>query len=86
MSRTVANVCFAVYIVLALLLFKALLFVPNFIRLRKYLKTEIARTSDRQERKYWKRELRKLRCCFIPFITVNNVDSVFRFFGWRNKK
>lgn len=86
MTRQTATVFFAVFVVLALFLFKILLFLPNFVRLRKYLKTEIARSSDQKERKYWKRELRKLRFCFVPFITVNNVDSVFRFFGWRNKK
>ena len=83
MDRTVAKVCFAAFVVLAVLLFRTLLFLPDFFRLRKYLKSEILRAANRQERKYWKRELRKLRCCFVPFITVNNVDSVFRFFGLR---
>ena len=84
MTRTEAKILFAIFVICALLLFKALLFLPNFLRLRKYLKTEIARSADKKERKYWKREMRKLRLCFIPFVTVNNIDSVFRFFG-RNK-
>ena len=83
MNRVTANMVFAAFLVFAFFLFKFLLFLPHYIRLRRYLKNELAHSVDKGERKHWKRELRKLRCCFFPFITVNNVDSIFRIFRRR---
>ena len=83
MNRMTAKIILAAFILCAFFLFKFLLFLPNYIRLKKYLKTELVRSTDQEERKYWKRELRKLRCCFFPFISVNNVDAIFNLFKRR---
>ena len=80
MTRKTATVIFVVFIVFALYFFRILIFLPTFLRLRKYLKSEIRRAATPQDRKYWKREKRKLYCCFLPFITLNNIDAIFRFF------
>ncbi len=50
-------------------------FLPNFIRLNKYLKSEICRAENHEERNHWKRARKHLFLCFFPFINVNNVES-----------
>ena len=74
---------FLLFGVCALYIFNTLFFLPHFFKLRKYLKMEIRRSDTREEKKHWKRELRKLRLCFLPLITINNVDTIFRFFRRR---
>ncbi len=68
-----------IWIAAAVLVFafvvRTAVFMPEFIRLNKYLKSEIQRAENSAERRHWKRTRRKLFFCFIPFVDVNNVEG-----------
>ena len=59
---------------------RTILFLPVYVPLRKYLKSEIRRAETHAEHRHWKRELKKLYLCFLPFLNVNNIDGFYRFF------
>ena len=66
-----------------LIVLKLAQFVNHFNREKQYLLTEISRAEDYNEYRYWRRELRCLYLCLIPFVTERNVMKVYPvFFHW----
>ena len=66
-------VCLLVLLIAGAIVIKFILFYSDFKKLRIYLKTEIDRSVHRSEKRYWKRELRNLYLCWLPFININNI-------------
>lgn len=64
---------------------KLALFVNHFSRDKQYLLTEMHRAADYNEYRYWRRELRCLYLCLIPFVTERNVMKVYPVFFHRAK-
>ena len=66
-----------------LIVIKLAQFVDHFRREKRYLLTEMNRAADYNEYRYWRRELRCLYLCLIPFVTERNVMKVYPvFFHW----
>lgn len=82
-----ALILLIVLIVSAFLLFviKLAQFVNHFSREKQYLLTEMNRAADYNEYRYWRRELRCLYLCLIPFVTERNVMKVYPVFFHRAK-
>ena len=82
-----ALILLIVLIVSAFLLFviKLAQFVNHFSRKKQYLLTEMSRAADYNEYRYWRRELRCLYLCLIPFVTERNVMKVYPVFFYRAK-
>lgn len=59
-----------------LIVLKLAQFVNHFSREKQYLLTEMHRAADYNEYRYWRRELRCLYLCLIPFVTERNVMKV----------
>ena len=68
-----------------LIVIKLAQFVNHFSREKQYLLTEINRAADYNEYCYWRRELRCLYLCLIPFVTERNVMKVYPVFFHRAK-
>ena len=68
-----------------LIVLKLAQFVNLFSREKQYLLTEINRAADYNEYRYWRRELRCLYLCLIPFVTERNVMKVYPVFFHRAK-
>lgn len=68
-----------------LIVLKLAQFVNHFSREKQYLLTEINRAADYNEYRYWRRELRCLYLCLIPFVTERNVMRVYPVFFYRAK-
>lgn len=68
-----------------LIVLKLAQFVAHFSREKQYLLTEINRAADYNEYRYWRRELRCLYLCLIPFVTERNVMRVYPVFFYRAK-
>lgn len=68
-----------------LIVLKLAQFVNHFSREKQYLLTEINRAADYNEYRYWRRELRCLYLCLIPFVTERNVMWVYPVFFHRAK-
>lgn len=68
-----------------LIVLKLAQFVNHFSREKKYLLTEMNRAADYNEYRYWRRELRCLYLCLIPFVTERNVMRVYPVFFHRAK-
>ena len=61
-------------------------FVGNFSRKKQRLLTEMSRAEDYNEYRYWRRELRCLYLCLIPFVTERNVMKIYPAFIRRAKR
>ena len=68
-----------------LIVLKLAQFVNHFSRKKQYLLTEMSRAADYNEYRYWRRELRCLYLCLIPFVTERNVMKVYPVFFHRAK-
>ncbi|MGI5906738.1 MAG: hypothetical protein ACOX85_10875 [Candidatus Pararuminococcus gallinarum] len=68
-----------------LIVLKLAQFVDHFSREKRYLLTEMNRAADYNEYRYWRRELRCLYLCLIPFVTERNVMKVYPVFFHRAK-
>lgn len=68
-----------------LIVLKLAQFVNHFSREKQYLLTEMHRAADYNEYRYWRRELRCLYLCLIPFVTERNVMRVYHVFFHRAK-
>lgn len=68
-----------------LIVLKLAQFSNHFIREKQYLLTEMHRAADYNEYRYWRRELRCLYLCLIPFVTERNVMKVYPVFFHRTK-
>ena len=68
-----------------LIVLKLAQFVDHFSREKRYLLTEMSRAADYNEYRYWRRELRCLYLCLIPFVTERNVMQVYPVFFHRAK-
>ena len=68
-----------------LIVLKLAQFVNHFSREKQYLLTEMHRAADYNEYRYWRRELRCLYLCLIPFVTERNVMKVYPAFFHRAK-
>lgn len=68
-----------------LIVIKLASFVNHFSREKQYLLTEMNRAADYNEYRYWRRELRCLYLCLIPFVTERNVMKVYPVFFHRAK-
>ena len=68
-----------------LIVIKLAQFVNHFSREKQYLLTEMHRAADYNEYRYWRRELRCLYLCLIPFVTERNVIKVYPVFFHRAK-
>ena len=68
-----------------LIVLKLAQFVDHFSREKRYLLTEMHRAADYNEYRYWRRELRCLYLCLIPFVTERNVMKVYPVFFHRRK-
>lgn len=68
-----------------LIVLKLAQFVNHFSRKKQYLLTEMGRAADYNEYRYWRRELRCLYLCLIPFVTERNVMRVYPVFFYRAK-
>lgn len=68
-----------------LIVIKLAQFVNRFNREKQYLLTEMHRAADYNEYRYWRRELRCLYLCLIPFVTERNVMRVYPVFFHRAK-
>ena len=68
-----------------LIVLKLTQFVNHFSRKKQYLLTEMSRAADYNEYRYWRRELRCLYLCLIPFVTERNVMRVYPVFFYRAK-
>lgn len=68
-----------------LIVLKLAQFVNHFSREKQYLLTEMHRAADYNEYRYWRRELRCLYLCLIPFVTERNVMKVYPVFFYRAK-
>ena len=71
--------------VFLLILIRLAKFVNDFGREKQYLLTEMHRAADYNEYRYWRRELRCLYLCLIPFVTERNVMRVYPVFFHRVK-
>lgn len=60
-----------------LILIRLAKFVNDFGRKKQYLLNEMHRAADDNEYRYWRRELRCLYLCLIPFVTARNVMKVY---------
>ena len=69
-----------------LIVLKLAQFVNHFSRKKQYLLTEMSRAADYNEYRYWRRELRCLYLCLIPFVTERNVMKVYPVFFYRAKR
>lgn len=68
-----------------LIVLKLAQFVNHFSREKQNLITEMHRAADYNEYRYWRRELRCLYLCLIPFVTERNVMKVYPVFFHRAK-
>lgn len=68
-----------------LIVIKLAQFVNHFSREKQYLLTEMNRAADYNEYRYWRRELRCLYLCLIPFVTERNVMKAYPVFFHRAK-
>ncbi len=68
-----------------LILIRLAKFANDFGREKQYLLTEMHRAADYNEYRYWRRELRCLYLCLIPFVTECNVMKVYPLFFHRAK-
>lgn len=68
-----------------LIVIKLAQFVNDFSREKQYLLTEMHRAADYNEYRYWRRELRCLYLCLIPFVTERNVMRVYPVFFHKPK-
>lgn len=68
-----------------LILIRFAKFVNDFGRGKQYLLNEMHRAADYNEYCYWRRELRCLYLCLIPFVTERNVMRVYPVFFHRAK-
>lgn len=68
-----------------LILIRFAKFINDFEREKQYLLTEMHRAADYNEYRYWRRELRCLYLCLIPFLTERNVMKVYPVFFHRAK-
>ena len=68
-----------------LILIRLAKLVNDFGREKQYLLTEMHRAADYNEYRYWRRELRCLYLCLIPFVTERNVMRVYPVFFHRAK-
>lgn len=68
-----------------LIVLKLAQFADHFSREKQYLLTEMHRAADYNEYRYWRRELRCLYLCLIPFVTERNVMKVYPVFFHRAK-
>ena len=68
-----------------LIVLKLAQFVNHFSREKQHLLTEMHRAADYNEYRYWRRELRCLYLCLIPFVTERNVMRVYPVFFYRAK-
>ena len=68
-----------------LIVLKLAQFANHFSREKRYLLTEMNRAADYNEYRYWRRELRCLYLCLIPFVTERNVMKVYPVFFHRAK-
>lgn len=68
-----------------LIVIKLAQFVNHFSREKQYLLTEMHRAADYNEYRYWRRELRCLYLCLIPFVTERNVMKAYPVFFHRAK-
>lgn len=68
-----------------LIVLKLAQLVNHFSREKQYLLTEMHRAADYNEYCYWRRELRCLYLCLIPFVTERNVMKVYPVFFHRAK-
>lgn len=68
-----------------LILIRLAKFVNDFGREKQYLLNEMHRAADYNEYRYWRRELRCLYLCLIPFVTEHNVMKVYPVFFHRAK-
>ena len=68
-----------------LIVLKLAQLVNHFSRKKQYLLTEMSRAADYNEYRYWRRELRCLYLCLIPFVTERNVMRVYPVFFYRAK-
>ena len=68
-----------------LILIRFAKFVNDFGRGKQYLLNEMHRAADYNEYCYWRRELRCLYLCLIPFVTERNVMKVYPVFFHRAK-
>lgn len=68
-----------------LIIIKLAQFANHFGREKQYLLTEMHRAADYNEYRYWRRELRCLYLCLIPFVTERNVMRVYPVFFHRAK-
>ena len=68
-----------------LIVLKLAQFSNHFSREKQYLLTEMHRAADYNEYRYWRRELRCLYLCLIPFVTERNVMKVYPVFFHRAK-
>ena len=68
-----------------LILIRLAKFVNDFGRKKQYLLNEMHRAADYKEYRYWRRELRCLYLCLIPFVTERNVMRVYPVFFHRAK-
>lgn len=86
-NNSCALILLIVLIVSAFLLIvlKLAQFVNHFSRKKQYLLTEMSRAADYNEYRYWRRELRCLYLCLIPFVTERNVMRVYPVFFYRAK-
>lgn len=60
-----------------LMLFVSIRIVKNFRRGKNYILTEMRRSTDNNEYRYWRRELRCHYLCLIPFVNERNVMRVY---------
>ena len=68
-----------------LILIRLAKFVNDFGREKQYLLNEMHRAADYKEYRYWRRELRCLYLCLIPFVTERNVMRVYPVFFHKPK-
>ena len=68
-----------------LILIRFAKFINVFGREKQYLLNEMHRAADYNEYCYWRRELRCLYLCLIPFVTERNVMRVYPVFFHRAK-
>ena len=68
-----------------LILIRLAKFVNDFGREKQYLLNEMRHAADYNEYRYWRRELRCLYLCLIPFVTERNVMRVYPVFFHRAK-
>lgn len=82
-----AMILLIVLIVAAFLLivFKFAQFIHHFGRKKQYFLIEMHRASDYNEYRYWRRKLRCLYLCLIPFVSKRNVMKVYPIFFHRAK-